>query len=158
MDVCVRHLFTKILHSLLFLLHLSYCVSSGIHFKNFPCDDFNFCDMRMNWLWHPPRTIGRRQLPPGGQDVLTGRNRRHPQAGPGARMLSLDEIGTTPGRACFSLIQIRRRRCLLAADKLMLSPSSLLLIFTFFIQTPTYYTFLESLWPEDSNNIVFNMF
>ena len=25
----------------------------------------------------------------------------------------------------------------------------LLLIFTFFIQTPTYYNFLESLWPEE---------
>ena len=36
--------------------------------------------------------------------------------------------------------------------------NSLLLIFTFFIQTPTYYTFLESLWAEEFNKIVFNMF
>ena len=77
---------------------------------------------------------------------------------PGAPMLSLDEIGGTPGRTCFSLVQIRRRHCLLAADKLMLSPNSILLIFTFFIQTPIYYTFLESFWAEEFNKIVFNMF
>ena len=33
-----------------------------------------------------------------------------------------------------------------------------LLIFTFIIKTPTYYTFLESLWPGEFNKIVFKMF
>ena len=80
------------------------------------------------------------------------------RAGPGARMLSLDEIGTTPSCARFSLVQIWRHRRPVAADKLMCSPNRLLLIFTFFIQTPTYYTYLEFFWPEEFNKIVFNMF
>ena len=72
--------------------------------------------------------------------------------------LSLDEIGGNPGHAHFSLVQIRRRHCPVAADKLMLRPNILLLNFTFFIQTPKYYIFLESLWAEEFNEIVFNMF
>ena len=72
--------------------------------------------------------------------------------------LTVNKISGTPGHARFSLVQICRCCRPVAADKLMLSPNWLLLIFTFFILTPTYYTFLESLWPEEFNKIVFNMF
>ena len=44
----------------------------------------------------------------------------------GLRTLSLDKIGSTPGRARFFLVQICHHRRPLAADKLMLSPNTLL--------------------------------
>ena len=89
-----------------------------------------------------------------GRNALIGQNWRHPQA---HAYFSLDEIRATHGCARFSLVQIPRCHPV-AADKLLLSSNRLLLIFTYFIQTHTYYTFLESLWPYEFDKIVSNMF
>ena len=43
---CIQHLFSSV-SSFSFIYPT---VSSGIHFKKFVCDDFNFCCMRINWL------------------------------------------------------------------------------------------------------------